>query len=94
MDQLGRIVKKGKPFANLENSLLNLHLKHWHRKFRRVEGKLLTSTSSNSTRVDRLPESGIDSSNDDNTGSVAKTSSLRVSSKGSTISTETLSIDC
>lgn len=45
-----------------------------------------TSISSNSTKDDDLPESGIASARDDKTGSVANMSSIRVSSRGSTIS--------
>jgi len=44
-----------------------------------------TSISSNSTKDD-LPESGMASARDDNTGSVANISSVLVSSRGSTIS--------
>jgi hypothetical protein len=45
-----------------------------------------TSISSNSTRDDDLPESGMASARDDNTSSVANISSVLVSSIGSTIS--------
>lgn len=45
-----------------------------------------TSISSNSNKDDNLPESGIASARDDNTGSVANISSVLVSSSGSTIS--------
>ena len=45
-----------------------------------------TSTSSNSTAAEDREDIGIESKSDDSRGSVAKTSSARVSSIGSTIS--------
>ena len=45
-----------------------------------------TSTSSSSTIGDRWIEFGMDKYKEDSKGSVAKISSLRVSSRGSTIS--------
>lgn len=50
------------------------------------QGIIPTSTSSSSTIDACLPYPGIDSSRLESVGSVAKINSLRVSSKGSTIS--------
>ena len=47
-----------------------------------------TSISSSSTRGEYLEEPGIDSCNEESIGSVANISSVRVSSRGSTISFE------
>jgi hypothetical protein len=93
--QLGWAVKKWKPFAHLKYTfldLLNVQISSSHLTSWQLRG-LRASTSSRSTNEGCFPDPCMDSSREDNIGSVAKINSLRVSSKGSTISWEDMKMN-
>lgn len=81
-------MQERQPLAQLLYTLLNLASNDESMTSEREQQfcSIPTSTSSSSTSGEYWKEFGIERYNDDSRGSVAKTSSLRVSSNGSTIS--------